>query len=197
MHCFWDPSEDAAYPKSHYRVAVGKSRRAEDAREEHVPQFFYIHEIIGYNGYSDYKNNYANDIALVVLDNYIQFHAYVVPICLPPDNPTEDEMDVPPGSLGLTAGIVCWRDDWHNGNAHSCLMDSRPHRLGPEPDERCAERRAQEDRAAGGEPRRVHREIDARVRELHHGRQILCRLFERGECLPGRLGRRTGVRAAE
>lgn len=106
MHCFWDPSEDAAYPKSHYRVAVGKSRRAEDAREEHVPQFFYIHEIIGYNGYSDYKNNYANDIALIVLDNYIQFHAYVVPICLPPDHPNDDEMDVPPGTLGLTAGTV-------------------------------------------------------------------------------------------
>lgn len=112
MHCFWDPSEDAPFPKNHYRVAVGKSRRAEDAYEEHKPQFFHVHEIIKYDGYSDYKSNYADDIAIIILDNYIEFHSYVVPICLPPSNPKYEDINVPAGWIGLTAGkflllLVC------------------------------------------------------------------------------------------
>lgn len=103
MHCFWDASESAAYPKEHFSVAVGKTFRELDAREEHKPQFFNIHKIMHIDGYSDYMGYYADDIALVILDKFIEFHSYVVPICLP-DNLKYEEKSVPAGWIGLTAG---------------------------------------------------------------------------------------------
>lgn len=104
MHCFWDASENAPYPTAHFLVAVGKSIRTVDAREEHKPQFSTIQRIVHIDGYSDYMGYYADDIALVILDKFIEFHSYVVPICLP-DNLKYEEKSVPAGWIGLTAGI--------------------------------------------------------------------------------------------
>lgn len=117
MHCFWDASENRAYPVEHFFVAVGKTSRELDSREEHKPQFFNVQKIMHIEGYSDYMGYYADDIALIILDRFIEFHSYVVPVCLP-DNLKYEEKSVPAGWIGLTAGRfdIFRYPLWHNVN---------------------------------------------------------------------------------
>lgn len=103
MHCFWDPSEGTHYNYDAYEVVVGKTVRKYEAREEYKPQFFEIENIHYIDGYSDLQSYYANDIVLVVLNKYIEFHSFIVPICLPQNLQYHDKV-VPVGWIGTAAG---------------------------------------------------------------------------------------------
>lgn len=103
MHCFWDRSENTPYNKDAFNIVVGKTIRDYAAREEYKPQFFTVEDILYIDGYNDFAGNYANDIVLVVLDKFIEFHSYIVPICLP-QNLHYEEKTVPVGWIGTTAG---------------------------------------------------------------------------------------------
>lgn len=104
MHCFWDKSEGAAYNTDAYEVVVGKSFRQYEAREEYKPQFFEIQDIFFIDGYNDYASFYANDIVLIILNKYIEFHSFIVPVCLPQNLQYHDKV-VPVGWIGTVAGF--------------------------------------------------------------------------------------------
>lgn len=117
MHCFWDRSENTVYDKDGFNIAVGKTVRDYAGHEEYKAQFFAIEEILYIDGYNDVSGNYANDIALVVLDKFIEFHSYIVPICLP-QNLHYEEKTVPIGWIGTTAG---WGLTQTNGSPSDTL----------------------------------------------------------------------------
>lgn len=54
---------------------------------------------------------YSDDIGLLVLDKHIEFHSFIVPICLP-QNLQYEEKAVPVGWRGITAG---WGLEQTNG----------------------------------------------------------------------------------
>lgn len=103
QHCFWDASEDKAFPPDAFQVVVGKTFRDYSAREDYKPQFFAIEHIFYIDGYNDLAGSYANDIALLALDKHIEFHSFIVPICLP-QNLQYDDKNVQAGWRGITAG---------------------------------------------------------------------------------------------
>lgn len=103
MHCFWDRYENLKYHLDLFKIAVGKTFRDYDAREDFKPQIFSVENIFHIEGYNDLAGYYANDIVLVILDKHIEFHSFIVPVCLP-DNLQYDEKIVPVGWIGLTAG---------------------------------------------------------------------------------------------
>lgn len=103
QHCFWDRSEDQPFRPEMFQVSVGKTYRDYAAREEYKPQFFGVEQILFIDGYNDLAGYYSDDIALLVLDKHIEFHSFIVPICLP-QNLQYEEKAVPVGWVGVTAG---------------------------------------------------------------------------------------------
>lgn len=104
MHCFWDRQENKPGDASLYRVAVGKSNANYAYLEERPPQHFNISEIHYPIEYADLNNNYESDIAIVILEKYIQFQAHIGPICIPYDVKYNDII-VPDGWIGRVAGF--------------------------------------------------------------------------------------------
>ncbi|XP_031618112.1 modular serine protease-like [Contarinia nasturtii] len=117
MHCFWDASEDRPFRADAFLVAVGKTLRDFSVREDHKPQFFVIEHIFYIDGYNDLAGSYANDIALLVVDKHIEFHSFIVPICLPQNLQYADK-NVEPGWRGFTAG---WGLEASNGQPSPVL----------------------------------------------------------------------------
>lgn len=103
MHCFWDRSEDKPYPASQYSVAAGKFKREYSAAEDLKAQFFAVERIHYPEGYYDIAGLYASDIVLVILNSYIEFKTYIVPICMPYGLKYEDQL-VPSDWIGRVAG---------------------------------------------------------------------------------------------
>lgn len=101
QHCFWDASEDAQFRADEFKVAVGKTFREYDAREDYKPQFFSVEHILYRDGYNDLAGYYSNDIAMLVLDKNIDFHSFIVPICLPQNLEYQDQI-VRAGWRGIT-----------------------------------------------------------------------------------------------
>lgn len=100
-----------------FQVAVGKTYRDYSAREDYKPQFFAVEHILYIDGYNDLAGYYSDDIALLVLDKHIEFHSFIVPICLP-QNLQYEEKAVPIGWIGTTAG---WGLEQTNGLPSSVL----------------------------------------------------------------------------
>lgn len=103
MHCFWDPTENQPHNKEEYLIAVGKTYRSITAKEYYKPQYFQIDEIFYDRAYNDYAGLYANDIVVIVLNTYIEFKSYTVPICIE-YGLRFDDRTVRPGMTGYVAG---------------------------------------------------------------------------------------------
>lgn len=94
IHCFWDASNEGIFDKENYDIAVGKSRRGLDDVETYKSQIFKVSNIL-----YDYARYYANDIAVVILNNFIEFKTYIAPVCI-----QFDLKCVEPGLIGTVAG---------------------------------------------------------------------------------------------
>lgn len=104
MHCFWDRKRNRPIKATEYRVVAGKARRQyDDPREQSKVQTFPVAKIHYLEGYMDFNGLYANDIALLVLKQYIEFKPHIAPICFDYDL-TFDEKTVPVGWVGHAAG---------------------------------------------------------------------------------------------
>lgn len=60
-------------------MAVGKTFRDYDAREDYKPQFFAVEHILYRPGYNDLAGYYSNDIAVLVLDKVGAQYATLIP----------------------------------------------------------------------------------------------------------------------
>lgn len=118
MHCFWDRKANRPVKPSEYRVVAGKVRRQyDDPREQNKVQIFPVAKVHHVEGYMDFNGLYANDIALLVLSQYIEFRPHIAPVCFDYDL-TFDEKTVPAGWTGRVAG---WGLDESNGQPSSVL----------------------------------------------------------------------------
>lgn len=119
MHCFWNSSVDKAINKDEYEVAVGKTLRRLEENENLKPQFFKIAHIFYEEGYADYAGNYADDIAVVISNNFIEFRPYIAPVCIHFDLKYEEKI-VESGLIGKVAG---WGLEQSNGLSSSSLKE--------------------------------------------------------------------------
>lgn len=104
MHCFWNSQTNSAYSAAEYRITAGKFHRLyDDTNESNKVQVFAVDKIHHVSGYSDYNGLFANDIALLILNQYIEFKVNIAPICFDYDL-TFDEKTVPTGWIGRVAG---------------------------------------------------------------------------------------------
>lgn len=92
MHCFWDRTEFKPFPETEFSVAAGKFKREYSALEDLKAQFFAVDKIYYQDGYTDIDGLFAADIALVVLQSYIEFKTYIMPICVPYGLDYEDKI---------------------------------------------------------------------------------------------------------
>lgn len=102
-HCFWNRQSNKLNSETLYRVVAGKYYRAfNDPRENNTYQTVGIEKIIIAEGYIDYEGLFSGDIAILILNNYLEYKINVAPICI--TNYKFDEKIVPPGTSGLVAG---------------------------------------------------------------------------------------------
>lgn len=106
-HCFWNKDDGRIMAAHHYHVATGKTQRSYYATEPERVQKLAVREIRTETLYNDYKDNYNADLAVLVLDGLIEFHSYVLPICLElnlsgSDTYVEDDLEALVAGWGLT-----------------------------------------------------------------------------------------------
>lgn len=106
MHCFWDVTEDAPYADfTLFRVVVGKATvDFYNNLEARRPQYFEIDKIHYDKLYSDRTGNYASDVVLIVLRDFIIFQSHIAPICIPYELENENKI-VPAGLIGRVSGF--------------------------------------------------------------------------------------------
>lgn len=104
IHCFWDVLSEKKNPASQYRVVAGKYyRRLNDPREKHTFQILHVKEIHHPSGYSDYDGLYSNDVAVLILEAFIEFKPHVVPACINYHYRYEEKV-IAAGKIGRVAG---------------------------------------------------------------------------------------------
>nr|CAD7194110.1 unnamed protein product [Timema douglasi] len=80
-HCFWDDSTRKTLPKQRYKLAVGKFYRDWNAPEDEA-QFREPAEIKIQDRYQGRHLNFANDIAVIVLNVSVELTWAVRPVCI-------------------------------------------------------------------------------------------------------------------
>nr|CAD7604598.1 unnamed protein product [Timema genevievae] len=80
-HCFWDDSTRKTLPKQRYKLAVGKFYRDWDSPEDEA-QFREPAEIKIQDRYQGRHLNFANDIAVIVLNVSVELTWAVRPVCI-------------------------------------------------------------------------------------------------------------------
>lgn len=111
-HCFWNREEHKPNREDEYRVVAGKYfRDFNDRRENNTYQTLGVDKVHFVNGYIDYEGFYANDIAIVILNNFIEYKIHVAPICI--QEYTFEEKIVPHGNCcRLGSYTICWQPKW-------------------------------------------------------------------------------------
>lgn len=111
MHCFWDRANGLPHKATQFMVKAGKSlREFDDSTEVTKVQSFFVKEIHGRKTYNDRSGDFVDDIALLLLAQFIEFKTYISPICIKYDV-TEDEKPVGDGFF-LNGSVAGWgRDD--------------------------------------------------------------------------------------
>lgn len=117
MHCFWDRLEDKPFSVGEFRIVAGKFKRDYNADENLKTQIFSVDKIHYVDGYSDITGLYASDIAILVLNTFIEFKTHISPICMDYDL-TFDDRTVPAGWTGRVAG---WGLEANNGQPSPLL----------------------------------------------------------------------------
>lgn len=104
IHCFWDAMSESRNPTSQYRVVAGKFyRRLSDPREKNTFQILHVKDIHYPKGYNHYDGLFANDVAVLVLESFIEFKPHVAPACINYRYGYEEKV-VPHGKMGRVAG---------------------------------------------------------------------------------------------
>jgi hypothetical protein len=125
-HCFFreetysGTSSDAIslYPKESFKIMAGKYYRDINATERLPVQSFGVSDIVTVPGYDGFLGYFAADIALIILDNFIEFKPHIAPICLDRNLEYITEKVVAGGSVGLVAG---WGYTTADGNPSETL----------------------------------------------------------------------------
>lgn len=103
-HCFWNLQERKVNPAKEYRVSAGKVYRAyDDPRETNTFQTFAVDRVQIWDKYEDFDGNYEFDIAIVILNQFIEFRVHIAPICIEYNYDLE-ERSVPTDWVGRVAG---------------------------------------------------------------------------------------------
>lgn len=102
IHCFWDRSVDKPFDISEFRVIAGKFNRDFDSKEDLKVQPFSIERLYYSDSYKDAKALFEYDIALAILDSYLEFNIHISPICIDYDESPDETLAA--GSLGQVAG---------------------------------------------------------------------------------------------
>lgn len=104
MHCFWDEVQGAPFNESLYRIKTGKIyREFDDIREPVKVQSFSIKKITNFDAFRGAETSFLGDIAILLLNNYIEFKPYISPVCIDYDLKYED-IEVPANRVGVVAG---------------------------------------------------------------------------------------------
>lgn len=111
-HCFFKEEANISpqtetvslYPKEMFKIIAGKYFRNMKAEESLAIQTFNVHDIITVPGYDGYVGYFAADIALIVLDNFVEFKPHIAPICMDRNLEYSEEKIVREGSMGIVAG---------------------------------------------------------------------------------------------
>lgn len=135
MHCFWDRSEDKAFEISEFRVVAGKFFREFESEESLKTQTFSIDRLHRIETYEDTKGLLGKDIAVLILNTYLDFSTYIAPACL--DYETHPQIAITPNVYGRVAG---WGLESTNGlpspvlklielpviDRNKCIIESNP-----------------------------------------------------------------------
>lgn len=105
MRCFWDERNGALFDKSLFRIKAGKTYRDynSDIMELTKVQVFSIEKVIQFDAFSGANTSYLGDIAILLLDNYIEFKFYIAPVCMDYELQYDDN-EVPVNRTGVLAG---------------------------------------------------------------------------------------------
>lgn len=82
MHCFWDGAENQVHNVRQFQIAVGKSKRGIAEREDYPVQIIAVEKLLYDEAYNHEQSFFVNDIVVVVVEKYIEFKTYVVPVCV-------------------------------------------------------------------------------------------------------------------
>lgn len=104
IHCFWDTTSSKVHPASEYRVVAGKFyRQFSDSREKAQFQLLHVKDIHYPDGYDHYDGLFANDVAVLVLETFIEFKSHVAPACINYRYGFEERV-IAPNKTGRVAG---------------------------------------------------------------------------------------------
>lgn len=104
IHCFWNDLEATIHPEREYRIVAGKFyREFNDPREKNNYQVLNVEKINYPSEYEHKEGLYANDVAVVIVKNHIEYKTHIAPICIDYDL-DHDEKVVSAGSVGRVAG---------------------------------------------------------------------------------------------
>lgn len=79
-HCFWNTFSDRIRLAEEFQIVAGNSyRRFNDLREENSVQVHAVKEIHYPETYTDRQGLFADDIAMVILQKYIEFTPFIAP----------------------------------------------------------------------------------------------------------------------
>ncbi|XP_044736669.1 uncharacterized protein LOC123298642 [Chrysoperla carnea] len=103
-HCFWDFNDNKPNTNPEkYAVAVGKFYRTWNSTKDKYAQYSEIERIILPNKFRAEDSSFANDIAILILNNTIKFTTRVRPVCVDWGNELYKSL-LKPGALGTVAG---------------------------------------------------------------------------------------------
>lgn len=86
MRCFWDDANGVPFNVSHYTVKVGKYHREYDyIKEPEDVQSISIKNVTKSPAWEGSNNGFLDDIAILLLDDYIVFKAHIGPLCIDSD----------------------------------------------------------------------------------------------------------------
>lgn len=82
VHCFWDTLRDRAGAVEQYRVVAGKFYKQYNDPQDKDIQTLKVAKIHYPEEYQHIVELYANNIAVIVVDRYIEFTSHIAPICI-------------------------------------------------------------------------------------------------------------------
>lgn len=107
IHCFWNTTENRRQNLSKFRVVAGKTLRNATANEPFTPQFFSIDDVVyidnNIDQYRDYQGNYEFDIAVAILNQFIEYTNYIAPVCIEYGLAYSD-LEIEDGLIGTVSG---------------------------------------------------------------------------------------------
>lgn len=126
ISCFWDRANGRPFDVGQYKAKVGERYQTydSDSKEYTKVQTFSIEEFFYPETYDDVVNDYADNIALLLLDQYIEFNEFIAPICINYDMKMSDFEPPNNGFSKFTEKIPPEYRGNGKYSAHSEIVDS-------------------------------------------------------------------------